>query len=179
VERPFLTRAALTLAIVLAGYLLVRGLRDPVPAPQPAPSPVATPLDGERPQEPPAVPAATPYEAPAPETSPSAAVAPVAPVATPAPQASPSPSTAPTPDPAEAQRAAQEQRLRAEVAAAKAKADSLSATANAECPDLKPGEMRHPGAVTRCVRLRSEAAQAVSNYETVKQMALAAGVVVQ
>jgi hypothetical protein len=101
------------------------------------------------------------------------------PAATPEPQVSASASTPPTPDPAEALRAEQEQRIRAEVATAKAKAESLSAAANAECPDLKPGELRHPGAINHCARLRSEAAQAVSQYEMLKKQALAAGIAVQ
>jgi hypothetical protein len=101
------------------------------------------------------------------------------PVATPEPQVAASASTQPSPDPADALRAEQEQRIRSEVATAKAKAESLSAASNAECPDLKPGELRHPGAVNRCARLRSEAAQAVSQYESLKKQALAAGIVVQ
>jgi hypothetical protein len=69
--------------------------------------------------------------------------------------------------------------MRSELATAKAKAESLSAAANAECPDLKPGELRHPGAVGACARLRSETAQAVSQYELLKKQALAAGIAVQ
>jgi hypothetical protein len=175
-DRSFLTRAAWTLAIVLAGYLLVQKLRTPAPAPQPVTSPVATTLAPERPREPPAVSAPTVSEMPASGLSPTARVMPVV---TPEPQVAASASTQPTPDPAEALRAEQEQRIRAEVATAKAKAESLSAAANAECPDLKPGELRHPGAINHCARLRSEAAQAVSQYEMVKKQALAAGIAVQ
>jgi len=175
-DRSFLTRAAWTLAIVLAGYLLVDRLRTRVPAPEPGTIPVATTLARERPQEPPAVSAPTVSEMPASELSPTARVTPVA---TPETQVAASASTPPTPDPAEAQRAEQEQRIRSDVATAKAKAESLSAASNAECPDLKAGELRHPGAVNHCARLRSEAAQAVSHYEALKQQALAAGIVVQ
>jgi hypothetical protein len=175
-DRTFITRAAWTLAIVLAGYLLVTWMRTPPPAPQPATIPVATTLAAERPQEPPAVSAAPASEMPASALSPTAQVTPVA---SPEPQASASASTPPTPDPAEALRAEQEQRIRADLAAAKAKADSISAAANAECPDLKPGELRHPGAVSHCARLRSDAAQAVSQYEMLKKQALAAGITVQ
>jgi len=175
-DRSFLTRAAWTLAIVLAGYLLVDRLRTPRPAPEPATIPDATTLPRERAQEPPAVSAPTASEMPASELSPTAHATPVA---TPQPQVSASASTPPTPDPAEALRAEQEQRVRSDVAAAKAKADSLSAASNAECPDLKAGELRHPGAVSHCARLRSEAALAVSYYEAVKKQALAAGIVVQ
>ena len=174
-DRSFLTRAAWTLAIVLAGYLLVRGLRKPPSAPPPATLPVATTLAPERLPEPPGA-SAPARESPASELSPKA---PAMPVASPEPEVSPSASTPPTPDPAEAQRAEQEQRVRSAVATAKAKAESLSAAANAECPDLKPGELRHPGAVSHCTRLRGEAAQAVSQYEDLKKQAAAAGVVVQ
>jgi hypothetical protein len=175
-DRSFLTRAAWTLAIVLAGYLLVERLRTPAPAAQPVTIPVATTLAGERPPEPPPAAAPTVSAMPASELSPTAHAMPVA---TPETQVAASPSTPPTPDPAEALRAEQEQRIRSEVATAKAKAESLSAAANAECPDLKPGELRHPGAVSHCARVRSDAAQAVSHYEALKKQALAAGIVVQ
>jgi hypothetical protein len=95
---------------------------------------------------------------------------------TPTPADSAVPSPEPTPDPA---RQAEQERLRSELAAAKAKADALSAALATECPDLKPGELRHPGAVGRCARLRSEAAQAVSQYEASKKQAEAAGIAVQ
>jgi hypothetical protein len=176
-DRSFLTPAAWTLAVVLAGYLLVHGLRTPPPAPQPKTIPAATTLAPERPPEPPAVSAPTASEMPPSGLSPTAHVMPVA---TPEPRVTASASTQPTPDPAEAaRRAEQEQRIRSELATAKANAESLSAAANAECPDLKPGELRHPGAVGHCARLRSEAAQAVSQYEVLKKQALAAGIVVQ
>ena len=88
-------------------------------------------------------------------------------------------SPSPTPDPEEARRAEEAQRLRAEVAAAKAKADALTGQANTECPDLKPGELRHPGAVGHCRVLKEQAAEAVRQYELAKKDAQAAGVTVQ
>jgi hypothetical protein len=175
-DRSFLTRAAWTLAIVLAVYLLVNGLRTPPPAPQAVTIPAATTLAPQRPQEPPVVSAPAVREMPASQLSPDPRMTPVA---SPPPQATASASTPPTPDPAEALRAEQEQRIRSDVAAAKSKADSLSAAANAECPDLKPGELRHPGAVSHCARLHSEAAQAVGHYEALKKEAREAGIVVQ
>jgi hypothetical protein len=176
-DRSFLTRAAWTLAIVLAGYLLVNALRTPRPAPQAVTSPTATTLAPQRPPEPPAVSAPAVSEMPASQLSPNPRMTPVA---SPQPQATASASTPPpTPDPAEALRAEQEQRIRSEVSAAKSRADSLSTAANAECPDLKPGELRHPGAVSHCTRLRGEAAQAVSHYEALKKEAQEAGIVVQ
>jgi hypothetical protein len=175
-DRSFLTRAAWTLAIVLAGYLLVNALRTPRPAPPAVTIPTATTLAPQRPQEPPAASAPTVSEMPASPLSPSPRMTPVA---SPQPQATASASAPPTPDPAEALRAEEEQRIRSEVAAAKSRADSLSAAANAECPDLKPGELRHPGAVSHCTRLSSEATQAVSHYEALKKEAQAAGIVVQ
>ena len=175
-DRSFLKRAAWTLAIVLAGYLLVNGLRTPRPAPQAVTSPTATTLAPQRPQEPPAVSAPMVSEMPVSQLSPNPRITPVA---SPKPQATASASTPPTPDPAEALRAEQEQRIRSEIAVAKSRADSLSGAANAECPDLKPGELRHPGAVNHCARLHSEAAQAVSHYEALKKEAQEAGIVVQ
>ena len=79
----------------------------------------------------------------------------------------------------EAKRVEEEQRVRAEVAAAKARAEALTAQANAECPDLKPGELRHPGAVARCRLLKEQAAEAVRQYEVGKKDAQAAGITVQ
>jgi len=84
-----------------------------------------------------------------------------------------------TPDPEEAKRVEQEQRLRAEVAAAKARADALAAQVNSECPDLKPGELRHPGAAARCDVLKDQAAEAARQYELGKREAQAAGITVQ
>jgi hypothetical protein len=150
-ERSFLARASWTLAIVAAaGSLSACGSRERDA--QPSATPAGAPLGAERTPEPPAAPAS---ERPA------------------------SPSTSPTTDAAAAQRAEQEKAVRAQVAAAKAKADSLSAQANSECPDLKPGELRHPGSVGYCNRLRSEAANAVGEYESLKKQAQAAGITVQ
>ena len=67
---------------------------------------------------------------------------------------------------------------RAEVTAAKARAEAFTAQAYAECPDLKPGELRHPGAVARCARMHEEAAEAVRAYEQARKDALAAGITV-
>jgi hypothetical protein len=170
-DRSFLVRAGWILVIVLAGYLLVDKLRTP--AAPPATVPEATTL-APAPQAPPVTSAPEVIEAPAAGVSPSAQATPSG---TPAPAASASPSGSPTPDPAETQRKQQEeQRIRSELAAAKAKADSLSAAASTECPDLKPGEQRFPGTVALCARLRSDAAQAVSQYEALKQQAAAAGI---
>jgi hypothetical protein len=175
-DRSFLTRAAWTLAIVVAVYLLVNALRTPPSAPEAVTIPAATTLAPQRPQEPPTVSVPAGSEMPASPLSPNPRTTAVA---SPQPQATASASTAPTPDPAEAVRAEQEQRIRSDVAAAKAKADSLSAAANAECPDLKPGELRHPGAVSHCARLHGEAAQALRQYEALKKEAQEAGIVVQ
>jgi hypothetical protein len=85
-------------------------------------------------------------------------------------------SASPTPDPEEAKRVEQEQRLRAEVAAAKARSEALTAQVNTECPDLKPGELRHPSAAARCAILKDQAAEAVRQYELGKREAQAAGI---
>lgn len=90
-----------------------------------------------------------------------------------------SPSPSPTTDPEAARRAEQEQRLTAKVAAAKAKADSLTGQYNGECPELKPGELRHPGAVAHCNHLHEEAAAAIQDYEAARREAQAAGITVQ
>ena len=170
VDRSFFATVGSVLALVVAGGALAVGGCGSAPAPQPAASPASTTLAAERPPDAPVAAATTMNAAPVSGSS--------APTAS-APPVAASASVSPTPDPAEAERAEQEQRVRAEVAAAKARAESLSATANAECPDLKPGELRHPGAVSRCARLHGEAAEAVNQYELRKKEALAAGITVQ
>ena len=98
----------------------------------------------------------------------------------PAPQLSATATASPSADPAEAERAAEyEKKVRAQVAAAKAEADTMTATANSECPDLKPGELRHPSSVSRCEHMHSQAAQAVRTYEALKKEARDAGIAVQ
>ena len=69
--------------------------------------------------------------------------------------------------------------MRAEVAAAKARAESLTAQVNSECPDLKPGELRHPSSAARCQLLKDQAAEAARQYELGKREAQAAGITVQ
>jgi hypothetical protein len=150
------------------------------PAPSPSPSPEEVTLAPARPAEAPAeiAPAGQPAAGAAPAGAAGAAGAPVAPAAA-APAAGASPSPSATPDAEEAKRVEQEQRLRAEVAAAKARADELTAQVNSECPDLKPGELRHPGAAARCQILKDQAAEAVRQYELGKREAQAAGITVQ
>jgi hypothetical protein len=65
------------------------------------------------------------------------------------------------------------------VAAAKARAEALTAQVNTECPELKPGELRHPSASARCQLLKDQAAEAVRQYELGKREAQAAGITVQ
>ena len=163
----FLVKTRLLLVIAVAGFGLACSERTPAPPPTTAPA--ATTLA----PAPPAAPGPALGEAPAAEVSPSPSASPSA---SPAPSAAASASASPTADPAEAQRKQQQEQIRAQLAAAKERADSLSTAANTECPDLKPGELRHPGAVASCARLRGEAAQAVSQYEALKQQAAAAGI---
>jgi len=171
-DRPFLVRARWVMVIVAAGFVFACKERTPAPPPSSAPAATLAPDSAPPPATLPAV-----NQAPVAQPMPAASATPSA-AATPA--ASPSASTSPTPDPAEAQRKQQEeQRIRAELAAAKATADTLTSAANSECPDLKPGELRHPGAVAHCAQLRGQAAQAVSQYEAMKQQAAAAGIKVQ
>jgi hypothetical protein len=178
-DRSFPRAAASALTIAALAALL--GACGSKPAPSPSPSPAEVTLAPARPADAPAelAPAAQPPAAAAPAGAvggaPPAAGAPAA--AAPAAPASASPSA--TPDPEEAKRVEQEQRLRAEVAAAKARADALTAQVAAECPDLKPGELRHPSAATRCQLLKDQAADAVRQYELGKREAQAAGVTVQ
>jgi hypothetical protein len=140
------------------------------PAPQPSPSPSALT------QEQTPAPGAPAGYVPPMESSPSGQAVTAS---APAPQLSATASPSPGADPAEAQRAEQEQRLRAEIAAAKATADSLTTAANTECPDLRPGELRHPGAVSRCAQMHRQAEQAVAQYEALKKEARDAGIAVQ
>jgi hypothetical protein len=115
------------------------------------------------------------FAAPSPSPSPSAAAA-GAPSAA---EAAASPSPSPTADPEAAKRAEQEQALRARADAARAKSEAATAEFNAECPELKPGELRHPGAVAHCNHLHDDAAAALQAYEAAKRDAQAAGVTVQ
>lgn len=166
-DRSFFVRAGWTLAIAVGGFALA--CSDGAPAPPPSTVPAATTFA----TAPPVAPTPAMYEAPAAEVSPSPSVSPSA---TPTPAGTATASASPTADPAEAQHKQQQESIRAQLAAAKAKADSLSTAANTECPDLKPGELRHPGAAAHCARLRSEAAQAVTQYEALRQQAAAAGI---
>jgi hypothetical protein len=164
-------RAVRTGTLAIAASLLLPGMQAcSGRAPQPSPSPVAqeqTPLPG--------VSAPAGYVPPV-ETAPAGqAMAPAAPT----PQLSATAAASPSADPAEAERAEYEKKVRAQVAAAKAEADSMTATANSECPDLKPGELRHPSAVGRCEHMHSQAAQAVRTYEALKKEARDAGIAVQ
>jgi hypothetical protein len=163
---PFLVRTRVWLVITVAGFGLACSERTPAPPPTTTPAATLAPA-------PPVAPGPAIGEAPASAVSPSPSASPSV---GPAPSAAASASASPTADPAEAQRKQQQEQMRAQLAAAKERADSLSAAANTECPDLKPGELRHPGAVAHCARLRGEAAQAVSQYEALKQQAAAAGV---
>jgi hypothetical protein len=78
---------------------------------------------------------------------------------------------------AEAQKKALEDQLRQKLRAAKSNAETLEATLKQECPDLKPGELRHPAAVRGCTQLKAQATQAAATYEELKKQALLAGVV--
>jgi len=181
-DRSF-PRAAVSVFTIAATAALLAACGSK-PAPSPSPSPEEVTLAPARPAEAPAeiAPAGQPAAGAAPAGASGAAGAPVAPAAgapaaAPAAGASPSPSA--TPDAEEAKRVEQEQRLRAEVAAAKARADALAAQVNSECPDLKPGELRHPGAAARCDVLKDQAAEAARQYELGKREAQAAGITVQ
>ena len=162
------TRSLATAMALLALALGLQACSGSAPEPSPSPSALA--------QEQTPLPGAPPAYVPPVESSPAGqAVAPSGP----APQLSATASPSPGADPAEAERAEHEKKIRAQLAAAKAEADSLTATFNSECPDLKPGELRHPGAVSRCEGMRNRAAKAVSEYETLKKEAQDAGIAVQ
>ena len=178
VDRPSRWAAGFGLALSMTAVSLM-ACGGAKPAPSPAASAEAVTLAPARPADAPAeIAPATSQGAPG---SPAAAGAPGAPgaPAAAAPAAAASPSPSPTPDPEEAKRAEQEQRLKAEVAAAKARADSLTAQVSSECPDLKPGELRHPSAAARCQVLKDQAADAVRQYELGKREAQSAGITVQ
>ena len=170
-----MTAAALRTVLGAGAVLLLLGCGR---SPQPGTRPAATASASPRLPDAGAAAAAPMVEAPAlPAASPSTSSARVpasAPAAAPAPAASASAS--PSADPEAARRAEQEQRLRAKVEAAKAKAEASTARFNNECPELKPGELRHPGAVAHCNRLHDDAAAALREYEAAKTEAEAAGV---
>jgi type IV secretory pathway VirB10-like protein len=175
VDRSSHPAAGFTIAIVMTAVVLV-ACGGPKAAPSPSPSPAEVTLAPARPADAPAeiAPATGQAAAGAPAAAAGAPAAAAPAAAAPAAAASPSP----TPDPEEAKRAEQEQRLRAEVAAAKARAEALTAQVNSECPDLKPGEQRHPTAAARCALLKDQAADAVRQYELGKREAQAAGITV-
>ena len=177
-DRSF-PRAAVSVFTIAATAALLAACGSK-PAPSPSPSPEEVTLAPARPADAPAeiAPASQPAVGSAPAGAAGAAGAPAAPAAA-APAAGASASPSATPDPEEAKRVEQEQRLRAEVAAAKARADALAAQVNSECPDLKPGELRHPGAAARCDVLKDQAAEAARQYELGKREAQAAGITVQ
>jgi hypothetical protein len=176
--------AVLVAATAIAGLAACsRGSETP-----PATTPSASVAASTAPPEV-TVPSVAPFDvATSPSPSPSAAaagapgaVAAEAPAGGAAGAAAPgaSPSASPGAEAEAAKRAEQEKQVRADVAAAKAQADALAAQASSECPDLKPGEMRHPGAVARCNQLRNAAAAAAQAYETAKRTAQSAGITVQ
>lgn len=84
----------------------------------------------------------------------------------------------PTPDPAALQRDLLEQQFRQHIASAKARMEALQAAVAQECPELKPGDMRLPEAVSQCTRLRAEAVVAEKEYEGAGKQALAAGFII-
>jgi hypothetical protein len=67
------------------------------------------------------------------------------------------------------------QQFRQRIADAKARLEALQAAVAQECPELKPGEIRLPAAVSQCARLSAHAAEAEREYEEAKKQALAAG----
>jgi ribonuclease E len=176
-DRSFFRAAGSALTIAASAVLLAAcGSK---PAPSPSPSPAEVTLAPARPADAPAELApATSQALPGAGSAAGPAAAGGAPAGA-APPAAASASPAATPDPEEAKRVEQEQRLRAEVAAAKARADALTAQVNSECPDLKPGELRHPSAAARCQLLKDQAAEAVRQYELGKREAQSAGITVQ
>jgi hypothetical protein len=166
---------------------IVAACSGPAPAPHPSASPAAVPAAPVAPagEEVPAPP--PPVSAPAPVEDQPAATAPAeAPAgpqgegtaaASPSPAGSPASGDAPaTPDPAEAQRAAAAEQLKQKLKAAKTRVEALDASLKQNCPDLKPGELRHPGAVRACIQLQAQATQAAADYEDLKKQAQAAGV---
>jgi hypothetical protein len=159
----------LTLALAVSVITVACGGSAPAPSPEPpvttfAPAPTLPPET---------VPTLPPMGGGAPAGFPPPVAAPSAEAPAASPAGPPSPAAA---DEAKKQR---EDQLRADVAAAKGRADTLAAQVASECPELKPGEMRHPGAVGRCNQLKAEANQAASQYETLKQQARSVGITVQ
>jgi hypothetical protein len=154
-------------------------------APAPTPAPAATP-SAEAAPAPLPPPASTPLPVdPADSAAPAEPIAPVdsppaEPSASPsAPAETPPAGSAPaSPDAAaEAQKKVQEEQLRQKLRAAKSNLETLEATLKQECPDLKAGELRHPGAVRGCTQLKAQATQSAAAYEELKKQALQAGIV--
>jgi hypothetical protein len=168
------------LTAILAGCSAPAPSPSPSAAPTPAPAAPIAPAGEAVPAPPPALSAPAPAEE-------QPATAPAEPAAGPdgddAATASPSPAASPSPgsgdaanDAAEAQRRAAADQLRQKLKAAKTRAESLDAVLKQNCPDLKPGELRHPGAVRACTQLQAQATQAAADYEELKKQAQAAGV---
>ena len=160
----------MTLAVAASLLAVACGGSAPAPSPEAAPVTTFAPAPTLPPETVPTLPpmgGGAPAGFPPPVAAPSAEAPAASPAGPPSPAAD---------DEARKQR---EDQLRADVAAAKGRADTLAAQVASECPELKPGEMRHPGAVGRCNQLKAEANQAASQYETLKQQARSVGITVQ
>jgi len=153
---------------------------SPGAAPAAAPATPAAPAGESAPAAPPAVsapaPAAAEEQPAAPGAEPAAgADGDAAATASPSPSASPSAGDAAN-DTSEALRHAAAEQLRQKLKAAKTRVEALDASLKQNCPDLKPGELRHPSAVRACTQLQTQATQAAADYEDLKKQAQAAGV---
>jgi hypothetical protein len=173
-DRSLLVDGGRRLTLAIAASLLAVACGGGAPAPSPEAPPVTT-LAPAPTLPPETVPTLPPMGGGAPAGFPPAGAAP--PVAAESPAASPA--GPPSPSAADEANKQREDQLRADIAAAKGRADTLAAQVASECPELKPGEMRHPGAVGRCNQLKAEANQAASQYETLKQQARSVGIAVQ
>jgi hypothetical protein len=173
IEQRWGPRASRTLAVVLTASVLAAACGGGAPAASPSPEPPTTTLAPALPPE--TIPTFAPMSTPPPAEAAAPAASPAAATDAPAAQASASPS----PSAEDEARKAKEDQLRKDLAAAKTQAEALAARMATECPDLKPGELRHPGAVGRCAQLKREATQAAEHYEALKQDARAQGIAVQ
>lgn len=176
-DRTWLSAVGWLVAGILLAYIGLEKLRSVGTTQTPVPTLSAAPAEVPSPPQPTATtdPYLNPTWRPASDPTSHPTKSPEAAELSPPQATPPVGQTQPTPDPAVLQRDILEQQFRQRIADAKARMEALQAAAAQECPELKPGDIRLPEAVSQCTRLHAEAVVAAKEYESAKKQALAAG----